>query len=38
MISSTWLMEAVPAFITHPAESDKRAELNPATESMARGK
>jgi len=38
MISSAWLMEAVPAFITHAA--DQRAELTPAmsSEGGARGK
>ncbi len=36
MISSTWLMEAVPAFVTHA--DDRRAELTPTTEGAARGK
>jgi hypothetical protein len=36
MISSTWLLEAVPAFVTHP--DDRRAELTPTTEGAARGK
>jgi len=36
MISSTWLLEAVPAFITHA--DDRRAELTPTTEGAARGK
>ena len=29
MISSTWVMEAVPAFVIHPQEKDQRAELMP---------
>ena len=36
MISSTWLLEAVPAFVTHAA--DRRAELAPTMEGPARGK
>jgi hypothetical protein len=36
MISSTWLLEAVPAFVTHA--DDRRAELTPTTEGAARGK
>ncbi len=37
MISSTWLLEAVPAFVIHP-DNDKHAELAPTTEGPARGK
>ena len=29
MISSAWLIEAVPAFVVHPADADKRVELTP---------
>ncbi len=31
MISSTWQIEAVPAFVTHPFDGDERAELSPPT-------
>ena len=36
MISSAWLLEAVPAFVTHA--DDRRAELTPTAEGAARGK
>jgi hypothetical protein len=35
-ISSAWQIEAVPAFVVHPAEADKRAELTPAPGGAAR--
>ncbi len=39
MISSAWLVEAVPAFVTHESDRDRRAELSPAqAEGAARGK
>jgi hypothetical protein len=38
MISSAWLVEAVPAFITHPRDPQQRADLSPAMEGVSRGK
>ena len=39
MISSAWLIEAVPAFVAHPSEKDQRAEISPAqAEGATRGK
>ncbi|HTJ64648.1 MAG TPA: hypothetical protein VL899_12655 [Alphaproteobacteria bacterium] len=38
MISSSWLVEAVPAFVTHPKDAQQRAELSPTMEGGSRGK